>query len=193
MLASMNRSMLAFVLIIVAFGCARKECDSGAAPPVVVMVPPCPDPYPSTPPAPTIVQDPPAASDAEQWEIAEVDDLVGTWVHLSRGDSHQGGKINEGGVRLEIRKQQPPLAAGAQWALRFWAPRKGHMTASSISGGCEFYERVHEDSWRTAFCGGYGLVGSGHELKLVLDRSYDGDKVHFKLVSLLDELLVRPR
>ena len=120
--------------------------------------------------------------------------MPGTWVHQTNGDSHPGEEIKEGGVRMEFIKGEK--GSRTPWNLKFWAPRQGHLTHDTISGGCGFYDEVHDGMWRTAFCRGYGLkVDKGLELKLILERNDDLTKLRVQIgatmSNIIDEVLIK--
>lgn len=100
----------------------------------------------------------PTPPEAPKWGQVASEDwgkvLLGRWVGVEKGDAipagPTGGKMVEGGIRLDITKRAD---SKTPFNLLFWAPAEGHMTASVVSGGCGFYPSG------TAFCKGYGLDG----------------------------------
>lgn len=112
----------------------------------------------------------PAVHSTKTWKtLTGMSTLHGKWVHHTKGDALDHGKLIKGGARI-IFSQNPD--SRTPWNLRFWVPKDGHMSSETVSGGCGFYEEVHDDSWRTAFCKGYGMdEGKGAKLELVLQET----------------------
>lgn len=120
----------------------RSSASASAAPP----------PKPSPPPSASFRA-------VRHEEPIDASELIGTWIHSAHGDAipkgPTGGVIVDQGVRV-IFEQRP--TSKTPFNLRFWAPRPGHRTSATISGGCGFYSpEAAGGSAMDAFCRGYGL------------------------------------
>ena len=145
---------LSLVLVLSAVACEdgpppfnaplRSSAATSAAPP----------PKPSSPPSAAASSVPVVPRE----EPIDASELIGTWIHAAHGDAipkgPTGGKIVDQGVRV-IFEQRP--TSKTPFNLKFWAPRSGHRTSATISGGCGFYPREPDSKTMTAFCRGYGL------------------------------------
>jgi len=105
-----------------------------------------------------------------------------------------GGKIVDGGVRVEIAHDRP--GSKTPWNITFWAPREGHLDAKTISGGCGFYlpSTGEAGAWSSAaFCKGYGLPAKTHyETRISMWFGGEaGALLSVKIDNVIDEELKR--
>lgn len=121
-----------------------------------------------------------AQSDAEWSTLTDVSTLLGgEW---SVFEPTPNGALPARVVFVEDKK-----GSKTPYNLRF--------TSASLAdggGGCGFYAEVHDDSWRTGFCQGFGLRGeTGTKTKLILERSRGGQRIQIKIGSFVDAVLWR--
>lgn len=181
-------------LLLASFFFGRAYQRSKVTPPATVFVPapartviadppPPPAPVPTASAAPAPPTEP--AIDPVFWSTR----LPGRWVHVENGDAIPGGKIVDGGVRLDIVKGRP--GSKTPWNLTFWAPKTGHREATTISAGCGFYESG------TCYCRGYGLPATPKAERRSVSF-YDATSaqhepaVHVVVEGLLDAVVRKP-
>jgi hypothetical protein len=189
------RHLLLLALLV---GCESKSPKASVVVGSASVVPP-PASASALPPSPKKVVEP---DDAEEWvmlaSVSDLDELVGVWIDVDKGDAipkgPAGGQLVEGGVRLEIVADRP--GSKTPYNLKFWAPKPGHMESKNISGGCGYYPRQPGVLTMDAFCKGYGLPEKGtdaarssHETPLTLQKN--GDHIKVTLGLLLDVELKR--
>lgn len=141
----------------------RVPASAEAAPAVATG----PIPVASAEPAPDGSAAVPTTATPVAWGVVELGPwMVGRWVSKQHGDAIPkgplGGEIMPSGVRAELVKGRP--GSKTPWNVTFWGPTSGHLSSTTISGGCGFYESG------VAFCKGYGLPPSqhAHETRIAL-------------------------
>jgi hypothetical protein len=157
------------------------------------------DPIPPPPP-------PDSAPPIGDWEPIPEKDLTeyeGRWVDVEHGDAipqgMAGGKIVEGGVRLELVHKKPK--SKTDWNITFWVPKPGHMGSDNISGGCGLdpagivrgpsldFPEYYIHSW----CRGYGWPADNEsaQIRVILLKN-DKGHIRLRIGQWVDEVLKRP-
>jgi hypothetical protein len=126
--------------------------------------------------------------------------LTGTWISELSGDAipdgPKGGKVVDGGVRVQIKRNKK--GSKTPYSLTFWAPKDGHRDGGTISGGCGFYEDIHEGGkdhggnladWRAAYCRGYGKEHGSIVSHLTLET--DGMRLRLSLDGWLSTAILK--
>ena len=175
---------------------ASKEAPAPAAPAA-----PSASAAPAAPAAPAGSAAPagpkgPVVPPPRSWELVLEDGwgelLPGTWVDETNGDAipngPAGGKIVPGGVRAVFVQKR--AGSKTPWNVTFWAPRDGHLTAATISGGCGFYPSGK------AFCRGYGILANGKAMSTMLKvetspTTNDFPTLHLTISGILGAKLVK--